>query len=116
MKPKGCGPRNLGSPFKQTKNNKSLGDSLKDYFAGNQGLVPDFITGGKPTRQAMNESTILNPRSSDEHRADMSDSRMRASLQREQNTGSRMSSGSQKMLNYYNSKAKQTRPNRKNRY
>jgi hypothetical protein len=128
MKPKGCGPRNLGSPFKQTKGQmtkdikkvskreKSFGDSAAEYIQGKQGYIPDFITGGKPTRQAMNESTMLNPRSSSENMADMADSRTRAGLVKEKNKGGKMSKGGQNMLNYYNNKAEQTRPNRKDRY
>ena len=126
MKRKGCGPQGLGSPIKQTKRanmtknikkaskkEQSFISSAMDYISGKQGAVPDMLTGGKPTRQAMNESTLFNPRTSGEHMADMSDSRQRASLLREKNKSGKTN---EKMLNYYNNKAKQTRPNRKDRY
>ena len=128
MKPKGCGPRGLGSPFKQkkekitksiekvSKREKPVGAHAAEYTQGKQGYIPDFITGGRPTRQAMNESTLFNPRSSEEHTSDMADSRTRAGLVEEQNKGKKMSRGGQNMLNYYNNKAEQTRPNRKDRY
>ena len=118
----------MGSPFKQTKgqmtksikkvskHEKSLGANAAEYTQGKQGYIPDFITGGKPTRQAMNESTLFNPRSSEEHTSDMADSRTRAGLVEEKNKGEKMSKGGQNMLNYYNNKAEQTRPNRRDRY
>jgi hypothetical protein len=112
---KGCG---CGSPAKQTrpagKKSPSFIDSAKSYFKGEQGLIPDF--NGKPTRQAMDESQIFNPKSSSEIMSDKMDSKMRTHYLEKQNKGQKLSSGEQRALNYYSDKAKQIRPNKKNRY
>lgn len=112
---KGIGPRALGSPLKQTKTKRK-----GSYLKGEQGFIPDALTGGKPTRQAMNESRIFNPVSSEESRSDMADSRMLGRLRKEQNErddkGLPTSAGQKKQLDYYIGQSKKTRPNRKDRY
>jgi tRNA G37 N-methylase TrmD len=125
---KGIGPRALGSPLKQTKTKKTVKKGslearaldARSYLKGEQGFIPDALTGGKPTRQAMNESRIFNPISSEESRSDMADSRTRARLLKEQNErddkGLSTSAGQKRQLDYYNSQSKKTRPNRKDRY
>ena len=125
---KGIGPRALGSPLKQTKTKKTVKKGslearaldAQSYLKGEQGFIPDALTGGKPTRQAMNESRTFNPRTSQEFISDMNDSRTRARLLKEQNErddkGLPTSAGQKKQLDYYNSQSKKTRPNRKDRY
>ena len=113
---KGIGPHGLGSPLKQTKKK----GGLSGYLKGEQGYIPDALTGGKPTRQAMNESTLFNPRSSSEHISDMNDSRTLGRLRREQNQrddeGQSTSAGQKRHLNSYIENSKKIRPNKKNRY
>ena len=129
MKRKGCGPQALGSPCKQikrpnmTKNIKrvpkkeqSFISSAMDYISGKQGYVPDMLTGGKPTRQAMNESTLFNPKTSSETLADMSDTRTHSQLLSRKNKGEKFDAGTQRYYDYYSNKRKQTRPNREDRY
>jgi hypothetical protein len=54
MKPKGCGPRNLGSPFKQTKTNKKTiqniqGPSKEDTFTPTYNAATGFTIDQDPT-------------------------------------------------------------------
>ena len=125
---KGIGPRALGSPLKQTKTKKTVkkGSSearaldARSYLKGEQGYIPDALTGGKPTRQAMNESRTFNPRTSEEFSKDMSDSKMLGTLREAQNNrddkGFPTSAGQKRNLDYYIGQSKKTRPNRKDRY
>lgn len=92
----------------------SFVDTAKSYFKGEQGLIPDFE--GKPTRQAMDESTFFNPKTASERMSDTMDTKMRTSYVEKQNKGQKLSPGEQRSLDHYNAKTKQTRPNRKNRY
>jgi|MDTC01.2.fsa_nt_gb hypothetical protein len=99
---------------KPAKKSPSFIDSVKSYFKGEQGLIPDFKN--KPTKQAMNESTFFNPITGSERMSNRMDSAMHAGLLEKQNKGQKLGPGEQRSLGYYNAKDKKTRPNRKDRY
>jgi len=91
---------------------------LKGYLKGEQGYIPDYK--GKPTRQAANENTFLNPKSSNEVMADQADSREHTRLMKEEaarkKSGKKTSKSEAAYLKSNRDKSKQTRPNRKDRY
>lgn len=103
---------------KPAKKSPSFIDSAKSYLKGEQGLIPDFK--GKPTRQAMNESTFFNPKTASERMSDQMDTRMHSySLDeaiKADKQGKKPSPGVQRSLEYYSAKDKKIRPNRKDRY
>ena len=84
----------------------------KTYLGGGQGLIPDALTGGKPTRQFLNESKLFNPTTTKEKVADLNDTRMMNAFGGNSITGDTDS----KMYKYYEKIKKQTRPNRTDRY
>ncbi len=91
---------------------------LKGYVKGEQGYIPDYK--GKPTRQAANESTLLNPKSSDERLSDQMDTKETVRLRGEQiardKAGKKTSKAEAAHLKSYLDKDKKVRPNRKDRY
>lgn len=92
----------------------------KTYLGGGQGLIPDALTGGKPTRQFFNESTFFNPKTASERMSDSMDTRMHSySLDeaiKADKQDKKPSPGTQRALEYYSAEDKKTRPNRKDRY
>ena len=105
------------SPLNKNGDPKKSFD-LKGYIKGEQGYIPDYK--GKPTRQAANESTLLNPKSSDERLADQMDTKETVRLQGEQiardKAGKKTSKAEAAHLKSYLDKGKKVRPNRKDRY
>ena len=66
----------------------------------------------KKIKNFANESTLLNPKSADEVIADRADSQIyTASMKQDRKDGKKS-----KTTQFYENKAKKTRPNRKNRY
>ena len=84
----------------------------KTYLGGGQGLIPDALTGGKPTRQFLNESRFFNPTTIKEKDADLTDTKMMNAFGGNSITGDT----DNKMYKYYENRKKQIRPNRKDRY
>jgi len=84
----------------------------KTYLGGGQGLIPDFLTGGKPTRQFLNESKLFNPTTTKEKVADLNDTKMMNAYGGNSVTGNT----NNKMYQHYKDKKKQIRPNRTDRY
>lgn len=84
----------------------------KTYLGGGQGLIPDALTGGKPTRQFLNESKLFNPTTTKEKVADLNDTKMMNAFGGNSITGDT----DNKMYQHYKKRKKQTRPNRTDRY
>lgn len=84
----------------------------KTYLGGGQGLIPDSWTGGKPTRQFLNESKLFNPTTTKEKAADLNDTRMMNAFGGNSVTGDT----DNKMYQYYKKRKKEIRPNRTDRY
>lgn len=84
----------------------------KTYLGGGQGLIPDSWTGGRPTRQFLNESTFFNPTTTKEKVADLNDTRMMNTFGGNSITGDT----DNEMYKYYEKRKKETRPNRTDRY
>jgi len=84
----------------------------KTYLGGGQGLIPDALTGGKPTRQFLNESKLFNPTTTKEKVADLNDTRMKNAAGGNSITGNTDNA----MYKYYEKRKKETRPNRTDRY
>ena len=84
----------------------------KTYLGGGQGLIPDALTGGKPTRQFLNESKLFNPTTTKEKVADLNDTRMMNAFGGNSITGDT----DNEMYKYYEKRKKETRPNRTDRY
>ena len=101
-----------------TEKSPSFIDNVKSYLKGEQGLIPDIK--GKPTRQAMNESTFFNPKTGSEIMSDQMDARMYSSYLDEEikadKQGKNVSPGVQRSLDFYSARSKKIRPNRKDRY
>lgn len=87
-------------------------NKAKTWLGGGQGLIPDALTGGKPTRQYLNESKLFNPTTMGEKVADLDDTRMMNAYGGNSITGDT----NNKMYKYYKERKKQIRPNRKDRY
>jgi hypothetical protein len=109
-------PQQAGvSPMKQKTKKKW---DIKGYLKGKQGYIPDYK--GKPTRQAMNESTLTNPKSASEVGSDQTDTRMYTRLMKDQfardKAGKKTSKADAAYLKHYSDKDKKIRPNRKDRY
>ncbi len=84
----------------------------KTYFGGGQGLIPDALTGGKPTRQYLNESKLFNPTTTKEKVADLYDTKMKNAAGGNSITGDT----NNKMYKYYEKRKNEIRPNRTDRY
>ena len=84
----------------------------KTYLGGGQGLIPDAWTGGKPTREFLNESRFFNPTTIKEKDADLTDTKMMNAFGGNSITGDT----DNKMYEYYKKRKNEIRPNRKDRY
>jgi len=60
MKPKGCGPRNLGSPFKQTKKQLREYNALTEAFKGFNRATDTIITGQSNIHQLASDQAQNN--------------------------------------------------------
>ena len=60
MKPKGCGPRNLGSPFKQTKKQRREYDALTESFEGFNRATDTIVTGQSNIHQLASDQAQHN--------------------------------------------------------
>jgi len=91
--------------------NPSAAKLAKQAGAGSP-MKLDFGKIKKKAKNFANESTFLNPKSSDEIKKDRADSQMyTASMKQDRKEGKKG-----KMTKFYEDKSKKTRPNRKNRY
>ena len=115
---KGKSPLKINTDGKKSKSKSNKSFDLAGYLRGEQGYIPDYK--GKSTRQAANESTLLNPKSDKEVMADNVDSKEHTRLMKEEaarkKAGKKTSKSEAAYLKSYRDKSKKTRPNRKDRY
>ena len=115
---KGKSPLKINTDGKKSKSKSNKSFDLAGYLRGEQGYIPDYK--GKSTRQAANESTLLNPKSDKEVMADNVDSKEHTRLMKEEaarkKSGKKTSKSEAAYLKSYRDKSKKTRPNRKDRY
>ena len=97
---------------KQEFDSINKAEKAKTYLGGGQGLIPDALTGGKPTRQFLNESKLFNPTTTKEKVADLNDTRMQNAYGGNSITGDT----DNKMYKFFEKKSKKVRPNRIDRY
>jgi hypothetical protein len=97
---------------KQEFDSINKANKAKTWLGGGQGLIPDALTGGKPTRQYLNESTLFNPTTTKEKVADLNDTRMMNAHGGNSITGDT----NNKMYKYFEEKKKKVRPNRIDRF